>query len=340
MSALRTRPPTGEMAWPLVLVEGAEKTGKSFAALSLSADERVGRTFVIDLGEGTADEYAELGPYEVIEHNGSYVDILDQIKAACAVPIEDGKPNVVVFDSVTPLWDVLKDWVDGRARNTRAGKRKLAEDPDAEIDISMNLWNDAKDRWYRIINLLRRSDVVGVLIARAKEVAKVQGGQPVAGQTDYKVEAEKGTAYAVTAQVRMSHPHTATLVAVRKLGLELPPRGLELPGGNPVGHLVFDVLGCGAGTGPARITHGVVGVSVLDAKNQLVDFLRNASDPDPIDSAKRVWASHGTQADELTPTQVEKLMDEAMNHVARESARDAARSMSPPSEQAEQGVLT
>lgn len=270
MTGLRTRTPSGQVAWPLILVEGAEKTGKSAQSYALSADPRVGRTFVLDIGEGTADEYARLGPYEVIEHNGTYTDMWEQIGLACKEPAPPGRPNVIEIDAGSNLWDLLKDWTNHRARNSRAGRKKLEADPDAEIDPSMNLWNDARDRWYRVINLLRRSGCIGVIICRAREVAMVKDGQPVVGQTDYKVEAEKGTPFAVTAQVRMSKPHRATLVAVRSLDVDVPEKGLVLPDVNPLGHLVFDLLGCGEGTVAANVTHGVVGIGTAEAKNRLL----------------------------------------------------------------------
>lgn len=312
MSRLQTRKPTGQVPWPLLLVEGSEKSGKSFAAYRFSADERVGRTFVIDLGEGTADEYARLGPYEVIVHDGTYNSILEQVRAACAEPTEPGKPNVLVIDSATALWALIKAWAEHRARSSRAGRKKLQDDPDAEVDVSMNLWNDAADRWYRVLNELRRSNVVGVLIAQGKEVAKVQGGQPVAGQTDYKVEAHKGTPYAVTAQVRMTKPHTATLVAARSLDVEVPARGLGLPDDNPLGHLVFDVLGAGRESAPAQIVHGAVGLSVADAKNRLVALLGARNIPGAMDVAKAAWQAAGPgQVDEVSHAQLQAVLVEA-----------------------------
>lgn len=292
MSRLRVRQPTGQVAWPLILVEGAEKCGKSFASYSLSADPRVGRTFVLDLGEGTADEYKALGPYEVIDHNGTYADMLDQIGAACALPQADGKPNVVVIDSATALWELIKDWTEHRARNSTAGRKKLEADPDAEIDVAMNLWNDARERWNRVVNLLRKWDGIGILICRARETAKVgPNGKPVTGQTDYTVEAHKSTPFAVKAQVRMTKPHTATLVAIHKLGAHVPLKGTPLPDENPLGHLVWDVLG--AGTGPSHIVDGSIGLTVGVAKQQLLAVLDSRGVPQPRDAAIDIWSKHG-----------------------------------------------
>lgn len=244
--ALRARKPTGNVAWPLILVEGAEKVGKSVTSFELSASEKVGRTFVLDMGEGSADEYASLGPYEVLDHNGTFSDFLDQLKAATAEPAEDGKPNVIVIDSSTVLWESIKDWADARARRGKKARQILASDPDADVSIPMNIWTDAAERWGQVIHALRYWPGIGILIARGKEVAKVgKDGQPVMGQTDYKIEAHKSLGFQVTAHVRCEAPKRTRLVSVRSLHVEVPNGGLVLPEAMPLEHLVFDVLGAG-----------------------------------------------------------------------------------------------
>lgn len=312
MTALRTRKPTGQVAYPLILLEGAEKVGKSYAAYKLSASPKVGRTFVLDLGEGTADEYAALGPYEVIVHNGTFSDLFGQLKAAAAEPAVEGRPNVIVLDDATALWDLLKDWITARARTSKAGVRKLKEDPDAEVDVAMNLWNDAKDRWYDVLNLLRSWPGIGVMIARGKEVAKVQGGQPVAGQSEWKVEVEKSTIYAVSAWVRMTRPHTATLIGARSLHLDVPHSGLVLPGDNPLEHLVFDVLGAGGGFVTSTRVLPTVGLSRTVAKNRLLELVEDAGCETP--TARRIaadlWKTTG-DPEELTEEQWEILVEVA-----------------------------
>lgn len=57
---LKTRKPTGAVPWPLVLLEGEEKAGKSWALAELSASDKVGDTYWFDLGEGAADEYGAI----------------------------------------------------------------------------------------------------------------------------------------------------------------------------------------------------------------------------------------------------------------------------------------
>jgi hypothetical protein len=315
---LSTRKPTGNVAYPTILLEGEEKSGKSFAALRLSASKRVGRTFVFDLGEGTADEYAALGPFEIVEHNGTFSDLLAQMEAAAAVPMKDDKPNVIVLDDATALWDLLKDWASDRARNSKAGRKKLAEDPDAEVDIPMNLWNDAKDRWYRMLNLLRGWPGIAVLIARGKEVSKVVGGQPVAGETEWKVETEKSTAFAVSAWARVARPHAVTLIAVRSLHVDVPAKGLRLPETDPLEHLVFEVLGAGGPFTPSTRIVPSVGVDRAKAKNELLAVLRDGGmdEAASLAAAAELWKATGDPG-ELTDAQWA-----ALEHAAREKVAE------------------
>jgi len=74
VSLIKSRKPTGVVPYPVILLEGPEKAGKTWAALLLSRSERVGQTYVLDLGEGSADEYGAIPGvrYEVLEHDGTY----------------------------------------------------------------------------------------------------------------------------------------------------------------------------------------------------------------------------------------------------------------------------
>lgn len=306
MTGLRVRKPTGRVAYPVIVVEGGEKVGKTYAALQLSASEKVGRTFVLDLGEGSADEYAALGPYEVVDHDGTFADLMGQLKLAAAEPMVDGKPNVIVLDSGTVLWESIKDWADARARRGNNAKKILANDPDADVSIPMNIWTDAADRWGQMIHVLRYWDGIAVLICRGKEVAKVDGnGNPIAKQTDYKVEAHKSTLFQASAHVRCIAPKQVRLMSVRSLHAAVPAAGLALPDGNPLEHLVFDVLGAGEGFGSSSAVAPQIGRPVVDVKKALVDLF--AGKADPTGEATAVWAASDcaelTRADEVSDEQ-------------------------------------
>lgn len=311
--ALRTRQPTGRVAWPVIVVEGGEKAGKTYESLRLSASEKVGRTFAFDLGEGSADEYAALGPYEVVDHDGTFTDLLAQLRLATEEPAVDGKPNVIVVDSGTVLWESIKDWADARARRGAKARKLLASDPDAEVSIPMNIWTDAGERWGQFMHTLRYWDGIAVIICRGKEVAKVgRDGQPVAGQTDYKVEAHKSTLFQVQAHVRMDSPKHARLMSVRSLHADVPQAGMALPEANPLEHLIFDVLGAGGEFGTSSAVAPQIGRPVAEAKTALVELFTKENVPDAKTAAAEVWAGSScaalTKGDEVSDEQWAELV--------------------------------
>lgn len=312
MAELRTRPPTGRVAYPLILVEGEEKAGKSFALAQLAASPRVGRTFALDTGDGTMDEYASLtdGRLEILVHDGTWPSMIEQIEAATKVPQVDGKPNVVGIDSGSAIWQMLKVWTDNRARNSRSGRKTLAEDPDAEIDAPMNLWNDSKGRWGRMIALLKNFDGIGVILAQGQEVTKVENGTPTK-DTVWTVEAEKNTAGAVSAIVRIRRPHAARLMGVRSLSIEVPADGFALPDQNMIDHVVFEILG--AGEGGFVETSAVAaqpGTPTAVAKARIVSAIAHSyeglSEAEQVAEALRLWVAYG-----LPPKGVEEVSTEA-----------------------------
>ena len=208
---LNTRLPTGAVPWPLILLEGGEKSGKSFTAALLSASPKIGRTAWLDLNEGAANEYGAIkgARYEVIEHDGSWPSILDQVAAAkdeAAKAAQAGEPPfALVIDSMTAEWDLLKAWAETRARGTDFNKKKIRENPNAEIDVSMNFWNDANSRHRKLMLLLMTFPGIVVMTARGKDVAALDAkGRPIPNTKEYRVEGNKNLAYDASCWIRMS----------------------------------------------------------------------------------------------------------------------------------------
>ena len=174
---------------PLILVEAGEKTGKSWQIAALSASAKVGRTVVLDLGEGW-DEYGAIpgARFEIAEHDGTWASVIAQVdaaKAEAAAVAEAGSPPfVLAIDSMTADWDGLKDWASARARRSKANRAKLAKDPTTEITDPMNCWNDAVARHRKLMTLSMTFPGVVVVTARGGYVAAVVGdnGQPVEGR--------------------------------------------------------------------------------------------------------------------------------------------------------------
>src|SRR5579859_1776054 len=134
---LKTRKPTGRTGYPKILLEGTEFSGKSWALGELSGDKRVGKTVILALGEDITrwDEYGQIpgARFELIEHDGTWTSIIEAVKDARAEAAEArGKgepPYVLGIDTMTAVWEGLKDWATHRARNSKKNKELLARDP-------------------------------------------------------------------------------------------------------------------------------------------------------------------------------------------------------------------
>lgn len=247
--SLSVRKPTGIVPFPLVLLEGPEKSGKTYAAAQFTASEKTGQAYWLDLGENSADEYSviEGAEYLILVHDGTWASIVHQVeevaKLAKAAHDAGEPPVVLVVDSMTNEWTLLKDWADLRARNTTANRKKLEKDPDAEISPSMNFWNDVSERHYQLMRILVEFPGIVLMTARGKEVAEVVNGTPT-GNRDYRVEGQKDMAYEATAWVRMSREHAPIVIGVRSPTIGMRP-GVDRPRPMPnfsVEHLIFDVM--------------------------------------------------------------------------------------------------
>lgn len=261
MTALATRPPTGKVPWPVVLLEGEEKAGKSYQAALFTRDKRVGPGYWLDLGEGAGDEYASIGKYDVIVHDGTFGSIYGQIEAVkveAKKAVDAGDPPVVlVVDSATAVWELLKNWAHHRASTRETNRKKLAADPTAEIVISMDLWNDATARYRKFMTLLLTFPGIVIMTARGKEVADLaEDGKPKKDASKvWKVEGNKSLAFDVTAWLRLKRDEPATLEGARSLFCGVRPghdRAKTLPDDWNLGWFIFDQLKVDPGTSHVR----------------------------------------------------------------------------------------
>jgi hypothetical protein len=231
-----TRRPTGLPSWPILLLAGAEKAGKSWSCAEASASDLVGRSFWVGIGEDDPDEYGAIpgADFEIVPHDGSYRDILAALAWAAAQPPVDGRPNLLVVDSMTRLWDLLCEMAQeqanrrARAKRQNPSSKQQAAAEDEEADIHMDLWNIAKDRWGHVMDVLRSHQGPSLVTARLEEVTVVVKGKPTQDKT-LKVKAEKSLPYDVGGIVQMPERGSAFLVGVRSARLQVPTR-MPLPG--------------------------------------------------------------------------------------------------------------
>ena len=248
MTSLKVRKPTGRVPWPLILIEGSEKAGKSWACAELSASDKVGQTYWLDLGEGAADEYGAIAGarYLVLEHDGTWRSITEQVDAVKAEAERVAKlgepPVVLVIDSITAEWELLKDWAASRAR-----QRQKNLPADQEPRISMDLWNDAGARHRKLMTTLMTFPGIVVVTARGKDVAAMDdAGKPIANTKEYKVEGQKTLAYDATVWIRVSRDHAPLVVGCRSVHAGVRP-GVDKPRPAPgltLERVIFDILKC------------------------------------------------------------------------------------------------
>lgn len=222
---IRTRKPSGLPPWPMVLLAGAEKCGKSYSAAAFSASDLIDRTFFVELGEGYADHYGAIpgARYEIVEHDGTYVGVGRALRAATLQPRPNGKPHAIVLDTATELWDLLAE------EAQQIANRRKKQGPDGEAQITMDLWNAAKKRWRHIVDLLRQYDGPVIITARLEQVAVMdQSGKPTQAK-EWKVRAEKNLPFECDAVVKMPEQGKAILTGVRSLLLRTGT-GMEVTG--------------------------------------------------------------------------------------------------------------
>jgi len=258
---LPVRLPTGVVPWPLVLVEGDEKSGKTWACALFSRSEHISAMYWIDLSEGSGDEYGAIpgARYQIVEHDGSfnslYAAAAELWRYGAAVLAAGHKPICVVIDTMGGEWDLLKDWASSRARGSNSNKRKLAADPNAEIVVSTPYWNDANARHRKLMKLLKTFPGIVLMTAQGKEVAVMgQDGQPVEGKKEHKVEAQKALGSDASLWLRLYRDRPGEIVGGRSVHLDFKPGSGPKPLADKwaMESLIFDVLKCDPVTAQPR----------------------------------------------------------------------------------------
>lgn len=251
--ALQTRKPTGRAGYPKLLIEGPDKTGKSWSIAELSASRKVGRTIVLPLGEDVSrwDEYGAIegARFELVDHDGrwpSIMSIVQDAKAEAAKAREAGEPPFVfAFDSMGAEDEGLKDWARWRARNTRNARKLLAEDPNAEIDVSPNFWNDKRARHRSLMGHLITFPGIVIMTARGSEVTLFRDGKPVAGQTTWSIEADKNIGFDASAHIRLFRGAPPQIIASSGIHFQIKPgedRPHKLTADWSLEHVIFDLF--------------------------------------------------------------------------------------------------
>ena len=203
-----TRKPSGIQSSPVILLAGVAGAGKTWAAVEATAAPEVDRAFFIEIGEGVADAYGAVpgADFEIIEHDGSIGQIRDAIWWAAEQPAEPEKYNMLILDSLTEVWDLLKD--NAAAEMMQRIKRKQRRLNGGEPKPDMDLWNKAGEVSDGLMRQLLDFPGPVICTARLDEVTEINDSGRPSGAKDWKIQVNKKVPFRVSAVVQARSPRT------------------------------------------------------------------------------------------------------------------------------------
>ncbi len=292
----KTRKVSGVAPWPLLLVTGEPKSGKTHTACSMAGLPAFGRVVMLEVGERSADAYGALFPeLETLDKPvRTWRDLQVAVDAAVAdAEFNSGnqdRPNVLIIDSMSEAWAELRSTADREAISRFTRRNKGADIP-ADLKLGMDQWNALNSAHGKLLHSLTKFNGLVVLTARGGWVSVMDAsGQPTRDKT-FKTEGNRKLEFAATAILRCESPGVVTL------------RGMTSPGAEPIGvngvecptetNPIEWVLSRLPGRGSFEVVELPAGlISVAQAKQAVVD----GCDGDR-DKAKAVWAGNPLLAD-------------------------------------------
>lgn len=305
--SLQTRKPTGVPPWPIILLAGREKAGKSYAAAVASASPVIGRTLWIGIGEDDPDEYALVpgADFDIVEHDGSYADIRAKVHAAAAEPPADARPTLLVIDSMTKLWDLCVDNVQAIANRRGNGKRTATGD----FAISPDLWNVAKANWDDVMDGVRAHRGPVIVTARLDEVMVMENGQPTKQKT-MKVQAHKSLPYDVGVVVELHERGHALITGARSVAMAIE-KPEQVKGGISIPEL-WDRMGLtGTDAAPSTRTHSRTVVDDVSDEGLIASWTARARAEQTTDGLRALWrvANARVKRGELPPAVLDAITE-------------------------------
>lgn len=211
---LRTERPSGIMPWPTTLLGGAKGTGKTYQIAKASASPLIDRTFVLTIGEERPDAFTAIegARFEMIQHDGTIQDILDQVREVREVPRRDDRPHLFALDSMTAIWNLLLEQgqVAANRRAQLAAQQRRQAAPTGNVKLEGQDWDALRRDWGTLLNLVRTMNGPAILTARLEEALVVTGGEMTTEKV-WRMRADPNLGYEVTSVIEMSRRGEFTL---------------------------------------------------------------------------------------------------------------------------------
>lgn len=345
---LAARAPSPGVVFPSILLTGPSGVGKSTAIAQLSADSRVGNTWVIEWGfsSSLSGELAEYpgARHQILDHDGTWRSILGQVRAASATAERNhaaGKePDVLAIDSMTGEWKQLVAWTEVRARSSAQASALRSYDPNAPLDSGHDLWSETRDLHEELMDELSAFPGIVVLTAQAQLVPAEdrRTGRP-SGRMVHRLYAEKGLEHDVSAVIRLSSPSAPWVISkCNSMRANLSPHavGERAVPGMTLAALAFDRMGVDASARPRTVGRphpvgrwqappwvGSTGIFSPDTapRDRWVQEITNAEQDLDLEALRRLW--EGAQLYRAQDLDLRTLLEEAGKRVQTEIGQEA-----------------
>lgn len=225
--SLKTRKLSGIAPWPMILLAGPEKVGKTWCAVEACMSPLVTGGLWFPLGENDPDEYALIpgfdhDRFDLVEHDGTYRSLIRALDEALADERETGATRMWVLDSGSMLWELLSQMAyrEMHERLVRKAQRQNKAAPEeAEQKPSVDLWNTAAERWGHVIDSFRRHKGPVVITCRVEDKAVMNdNGEPTREKTR-KIIAQKTLPSEVDVICELTAPGEAVISGLRSVKL-------------------------------------------------------------------------------------------------------------------------
>ncbi|MFJ5984216.1 hypothetical protein [Lentzea sp. NPDC092896] len=266
MTALRTRRPTGAGGWQRVLFTGDEASigDAAWAAASFTGDARLVTSYWLELNTGSTGDIYGAAPdadFELLDHDGTWADIIGQVDAAWEVAREvaatGGMPSALIVNTMSSEWMMLSNLGDRRARRRTASELirhgldpAAAYSSEVKVEIDADLWTLLGNRHRQLMTKILTWPGPVIMIAREKRNAD--------GRWVLKAQDQLG--FDVTAWIRYVHgakPEIVSFQTPERTRLNATQRRQLRANFSPAA-IVWDWSGCTVNT-PMPV------VRVLDA---------------------------------------------------------------------------
>lgn len=224
---MKTRKLTGVAPWPLILLAGPEKVGKTWTAVEACMSDLLDGGLWFPLGENDPDEYALIpgfdhDRFDLVEHDGTYRSLMRALDEALAEERETGLTRLWVLDSGSQLWELLTQMAQREMfeRLVRKAQRQNRPAPEeTEQKPSIDLWNTAAERWGHVIDALRQHRGPVVITCRVEEKAVMNDNGEPTKEKDRKIIAHKSLKSDVDVIAELTAPGEAVISGLRSVKL-------------------------------------------------------------------------------------------------------------------------